>query len=475
VKAFKAPKDTLGDLTAETAANLVAAAADIALIIDGDGVIQDVAFRQTDLSLELERYSTWFGRPWTETVTAESQPKIDALLREAATKPASRWRQLNHQAARGNDIPVLYSAVEIRKNERFVALGRDLRAVAALQQKVVEAQITMERDYARMRHVETRYRLLFQLSAEAVLILDVTSHKVLEANPAALLLFSENPKRVIGRAFPEGFDTESTHRLQTLLTDVRSAGRGDGVRARLAGTGKEFFVTASLFRQDVTSMLLIRLLPASGDGSAAISEARFKLLALSEKAPDGLIVTNRDGRILAANQAFVDMAQLASEEQGRGEMLERWFGRPEIDFQVLMSNLRQNDAIRLFATILRGEYGATADIEVSAVRLPDGTKENYGFVIRNVGRRLSAPRAERELPRSAEQLTDLIGRVPLKDIVRETTDVIERMCIEAALNLTGDNRASAAEMLGLSRQSLYVKLRRLGRAELPDEPDSQAP
>ena len=46
--------------------------------------------------------------------------------------------------------------------------------------------------------------------------------------------------------------------------------------------------------------------------------------------------------------------------------------------------------------------------------------------------------------------------------MREATDVIERLCIEAALNLTGDNRASAAEMLGLSRQSLYVKLRRYG-------------
>jgi DNA-binding NtrC family response regulator len=36
------------------------------------------------------------------------------------------------------------------------------------------------------------------------------------------------------------------------------------------------------------------------------------------------------------------------------------------------------------------------------------------------------------------------------------------MCIESALELTHNNRASAAEMLGLSRQSLYVKLRRFG-------------
>jgi DNA-binding protein Fis len=36
------------------------------------------------------------------------------------------------------------------------------------------------------------------------------------------------------------------------------------------------------------------------------------------------------------------------------------------------------------------------------------------------------------------------------------------MCIEAALDLTSNNRAAASEMLGLSRQSLYVKLRKYG-------------
>jgi DNA-binding NtrC family response regulator len=70
--------------------------------------------------------------------------------------------------------------------------------------------------------------------------------------------------------------------------------------------------------------------------------------------------------------------------------------------------------------------------------------------------------------RTVEQLAELIGRVPLKDLVREATDVIERMCIEAALQLTNDNRAGAAEMLGLSRQSLYVKLRRYNLGELGD-------
>jgi len=55
---------------------------------------------------------------------------------------------------------------------------------------------------------------------------------------------------------------------------------------------------------------------------------------------------------------------------------------------------------------------------------------------------------------------ELIGGHSLKDIVAQSTDVIEKMCIETAVEMTSNNRVAAAEMLGLSRQSLYVKLRK---------------
>jgi DNA-binding NtrC family response regulator len=51
-------------------------------------------------------------------------------------------------------------------------------------------------------------------------------------------------------------------------------------------------------------------------------------------------------------------------------------------------------------------------------------------------------------------------------MVRESTDIFERLAIEAALRLTNDNRASAAQILGLSRQGLYMKLRRYGIGDL---------
>ncbi|NDF03927.1 MAG: transcriptional regulator PpsR, partial [Betaproteobacteria bacterium] len=52
--------------------------------------------------------------------------------------------------------------------------------------------------------------------------------------------------------------------------------------------------------------------------------------------------------------------------------------------------------------------------------------------------------------------------------------LIERLCIETALKMTRNNRASAADMLGVSRQSLYVKLRRFGLQDFGDDPDSDA-
>ena len=93
--------------------------------------------------------------------------------------------------------------------------------------------------------------------------------------------------------------------------------------------------------------------------------------------------------------------------------------------------------------------------------------QRLAFHVQPFNFRRQAANAERPQPRTVEQLTELVGRVPLKDLVGETTDIIERLCIEAALELTQDNRAAAAEMLGLSRQSLYVKLRRHGLGDLP--------
>jgi transcriptional regulator PpsR len=326
----------------------------------------------------------------------------------------------------------------------------------------------VERDYSRLRHAEARYRLLFQMTAEPVLLLD-SSLRVSEANPAAARLFTETGRGAQGRNFIDVLAPESQAAVLSVFAAVRSGGRSEEVKARLAAQPEaEIVISASLLRQEKASVLLVRVstpsvLPAGG----ALPDPMLKLLRLVEAAPDAFVVTGSDARIIAANTAFLEMTQLSAEEQARGQSLDRWLGRPGVDLDVLTANLRLRGPVRLFPTMLNGEHGAQIEVEVSAAMIPNSGDPCFGFTIRDVGPRpTAAGEDERALPRSVDQLTELVGRVPLKELVREATDVIERLAIEAALNLTNDNRASAAEMLGLSRQSLYVKLRRYGLGDL---------
>jgi transcriptional regulator PpsR len=464
VKPFSFPKVSLGALDAAAAATLIAAAADIALILDASGVIRDMAIHSDDLATELEAGGSWLGRTLLATVMVDSRNKVEALIREAGSNAAPRWRHINHAAAGGVSIPVSYCAVQAGEDGRMVAFGRDLRAMSALQQRLVNAQQSMERDYARLRDVELRYRLLFQTSSEAVLILDAARLRVSEANPAARQLFGARGDKVVGLALAELFAHASMAAVQAHLAAASTGTPATEITATLAEDGGPVKLSASLFRQDSASLFLLRL---TAVGAAGMPDAKTKLLKVVESAPDGFVVTDHDGEILTANAAFLEMAQLVSEDQARGKSLDRWIGESSVDLNVVMANLRQHGSVRFFTTTLRGEYGGTARIELSAVSVANGGHPCFGFAIRNVVPRLGGEsRASRELPRSVAHLTELIGRVALKDLVREATDVIERLCIEAALELTGDNRASAAEMLGLSRQSLYVKLRRYGLGDL---------
>lgn len=465
VEHFRAPKRTLGDLDAELASKLISAASDIAVVVDAKGIVRDIAFGNEDLSRE--GYGTWIGQRWVDTVTSETREKIEELLKEATSGGSMpRWRQVNHPSARGVTVPIRYSAVEVGSTGRVVAVGRDLRAVATLQQKLVDAQQSMEREYARLRHAETRYRLLFQISSEAVLVVDSSNGRILEANPATSQLIGKPAKRLQGRELKDLFNATGAKAIEAHLSLARTAGRAEAIKAKLEDSKLELAVTASLFRQDNATHFLVRLQPTS-DGANAWLKSRSSLLEVVQKLPDGFVVTDPDRKVLTANLAFLELAQVATEEQIKGETLDRWLGRHMVDADVLIRNLRDRGEIRNFATVIRGDLGSTEDVEISAVSVSSGEQPCLGFAIRRVSRRPEAAvNGRRALPRSVEQMTELVGRVSLKELVRESTDMIERLCIEAALELTDDNRASAAEMLGLSRQGFYSKLRRHGLGDL---------
>lgn len=463
---FGTPGQSLGIIDAESASRLIAAAADATLVLDGAGVITDMAFGNVDLAGALGGRKAWIGRALADAVTDESRSKVDAMLADAMARATPRWRHVNLRAADADALPLMCAANPLGDDGRVVVFLRDLRLLASLQQRLVEAQQAMEREYGRLRQAETRYRLLFQMSGEPVLVLDAASLRVLEANLAADRIFGAQP------GFLDAFSPEDRPRVESLLANVRSAGTAEERRVALV-TGRDALLSASLLRHDRAALFLVRIaFMGKGSGDPEVTGSRGRLADFMETTPDAFVLTANDGRIITANPAFLDLAQLPNEAQVRGEGLSRFLGRQAVEMDVLLAQVRGRGPVRLFRTLLRGDQGAEAEVEVSATSVLDGGQPCFGFTIRDIGPRPAAiQEVPATLPAAAGQLTELVGRVPLKELVREATDVIEKLAIEAALELTGNNRASAAEMLGLSRQSLYVKLRRysIGDPTLEEE------
>jgi transcriptional regulator PpsR len=279
------------------------------------------------------------------------------------------------------------------------------------------------------------------------------------------------------------FAAEAAEPLAAAIAAARSLGKHERLSVMLAATRLGVVVSLASFRQEQASFLLVRLGLAEVRRSrgASLDETRPAVAgfesAFVRTAADALAFTDSAGRVVAVNPAFARLAELSSEGQARGEPLDRWLGRTGVEMSVLLANLRDSGAAGLFSTELRGALGLVTEVEIAASALQGtgGTgSAAFAFAVRDVGRRLapSEQALPTKVPASVAQLTELVGRVPLKQIVAETSDLIERLSIETALTMTKDNRAMAAQLLGLSRQSLYVKLRRFGMGGLESsEPD----
>lgn len=191
------------------------------------------------------------------------------------------------------------------------------------------------------------------------------------------------------------------------------------------------------------------------DASRVLSEAL-------EHFPDGWLLTDPSGSVRSVNEEGMALLGLTSASQVVGQSLEGWLSRGAVDWGVINTSLKQQKPVRNFATEIKTLSGMTLPVEISGVYLAK-PEPLYVMFVRDINRRSqSSSLPSPTLPNPFADLSQLVGRRPIKDIVGDTVDTIERMCIEAALELTHNNRASAAEMLGLSRQSLYVKLRRFG-------------
>ena len=445
----------------EVLRDIIAQVADVALVISDDGTILSVLVNP--LNDDYRRLESFEGRGIRDTLAPESATKLDKRLEVFLTAgPPVRAVELNHSDSVGRwEFPVRYTLHRIGADGAILLLGRDLRAVAEMQQQLVKAQIALERDYEVQREFDTRFRVLMESIEEPIVFLSAENGRIGDLNGAAAGLLGRSREELTDIGFSKEIEGRRKSDVLEALVSQAMAERPAPVSARLVRSGIDVRLHPTLFRAGGERLLLCRI--EAGEGAGQTDDLAGRLTALFEQGPDAILFTDESGAILSANDGFLDLIDTAHDVKVKGRALAEFLSRGSVDLRVLLDNAARSGRLRMYPTKLSGDFGTSRSVEIAVTRLQGGAQTVFAFISRDASRADTIrPMGAPVTDDSVRSVMELVGSATLKEIVAETTNVVERMCIETAIELTMNNRVAAAEMLGLSRQSLYVKLRKYG-------------
>lgn len=448
---------------------IVTTAADLALVLGTDGVVKSVVVNP--LNPTLGRLDHWKDRNIREFMAEDSLPKLETQLtayREGRKGPVDAI-EVNHYDNANWEFPIRYTMHKTSNPDIILMLGRDLRPIAELQHRLVKAQLALEKDYETHRDYETRYRVIMEAARDALVLVDVASGRIVDLNSAASRVLGAEADTLTGGAFTQEFDGRRRGEFIEGLVLAASDDSEGPVQVTTRRGKLPVVIHPIVFRAAGDKSLLCRI-DTTQSAETVAGELSGALAQLYRDGPDAIVITDLNGTIRSSNDAFLNLTDAGGQSDVKGKSLGEFLARGSVDLKVLTDNAARSGKMRMYATRLEGSYGSQLSVELSATHLSAGGLSGFAFVIRDTSRM----EVVREPSNSAlpgpgpvsddamRNVMDLVGSAPLKDIVAATTDVVEKMCIETAVELTDNNRVAAAEMLGLSRQSLYVKLRKYG-------------
>ncbi len=459
-RTFHDPEAHFQNIDEKGVAELVFSGSDITLVLSQSGVIEDVAYR--DRAFEKLQAHSWVGKKLSEIVTSESAEKIISLLEDVNRSGSSSSRQVNHPVRPGSDLPVTYRLVRPSYGKSLLAFGENQSQIASAQTRLLQSHMELEADYRKLRETEVRYRTIFQISNDAILVVNGANRTILDGNRAATKLFGKDIQKLIGDPVVNVLDRGSRKNAAEIMTEAHHQGNSKKFDALSTHNNVQCAISVEPFRENGQNNLLLKFDCSNADASTARHGSSDELQLL-RTLPEGVVLLDGQGNVIEVNEKFLDFINAVSKDRLVDRHISNWIGASSVDSQVLLSKLKKEGRVTNFATVVQAETGESSDVSISASSTTNGPDAQFVLILSDARRREPAKVARPVGPESPPGgISELVGRVPMKELIRDSVDVIEKMCIEAALTQTNNNRASAADLLGLSRQSLYIKLNRYG-------------
>ncbi len=425
---------------------------DVTIAVGTDGLIREIS-----LGASLGNEAAPEGlrnRPVLDCVDAADRPALSALIEAARTGPSITTAKVRHKASSGLPARARYAAYISGDHKTVMLLGRALDPGSTPFGTRVEAELARASHSPDRGSLEARYHLLFRSAAEAILFVDPVTTRIEEANPNAGRLFGRTPEQLIGARLEHLFMAQDREEIENLIAAAGNDGGRHERSVQIAENGRAANLSSQIVRSFERPALMVRITPErsmSSDRGGNYSALAGELIRQSN-VPAAMTDLSRD--IMWANEAF---RNFVTQKDVMGRNVTDLLG---LSTHVLTVALRDVESRGRLLVPLAGLTETPTDndgIEVAILWVSDESQVGYGFVLNPPA--ILRPEGEDVVSPDHDALTRMVGRAPMRDLVRETTEVIERDCIKAALRLTDNNRAAAATVLGLSRQSLYIKLR----------------
>ena len=367
-----------------------------------------------------------FGWPRESMVTRNLlEVGIPARLRDEFQQ---QWNSPDGEEGRK-----IFETCALRQNGEEIPLEASITAIQTPQGHLLSmfARDISERRRAEqaLRESEAKLQAIFNNVETAILMIDPQTHRITEANPAAVQMVGAERERVVGSVCHKFVCPAEKGKCP--VSDLgQTVDNSERILLTASGERREIIKTVTAVTLDGRTQLLESIVDISGRKRAerALEERTAYLDTLIETSPLGIVVLDLQGHIQLSNVAF-ERIFLYSRGEMRGAIL---------DDLIVPDNLRDESAdcdrrCREGGSISivsrrRRKDGSFVDVEISGEPLViNGAMQGILALYHNITERKQMEAALRLAQFSVEHASDAISWVDVSGRIVYANDAVCRM------------------------------------------------